>query len=204
MAVALTFDDGPDPHWTPRVLSCLSELGAKATFFVQGERLVECPHVARDALAQGHQLQPHCWQHRSHRKLSMAEIGEDLQRVLGALSAVGQQSPTLWRPPYGHIQRPATYEVAARHGIEVVTWTLQTCDWSGRSAAQIWSEIEQERRPSAVLRPDSVVIMHDPVGAETIRLLRRLVPQIHRRGWPIEPLAPGVKTPEEPFDDCRG
>jgi len=203
MAVALTFDDGPHPRRTPEVISKLAGLGVQATFFVQGERLAECPDVARDALAQGHELQPHCWRHRSHHELSEDEIRADLGRVLAALAELGQQSPKLWRPPYGHIERPATYDVAAEHGLEVVTWTLQTCDWAGRSAERMWSEIRSEERPSAVLRRDSVVIMHDPVGAATIGLLGKLVPEIRRRGWTVGPLAAGVETPEDPFDDCR-
>jgi peptidoglycan/xylan/chitin deacetylase (PgdA/CDA1 family) len=203
LAVALTFDDGPDPRWTPQVLAALDRLDARATFFVQGERLVESPDVVRETLAAGHQIQPHCWSHRSHRELSRDEIEADLQRVLDALSELaGINEPTHWRPPYGHIKKPDTYEVATTHGLEIVTWTLQTCDWGGHSAEAMWKEIEEETRPSAVLKPDSVVIMHDPVGRETIRLLEKLIPEIHRRGWAIAPLAPGVETPTDPFDDC--
>jgi peptidoglycan/xylan/chitin deacetylase (PgdA/CDA1 family) len=203
LAVALTFDDGPDARWTREVLSALGRLGAKGTFFVQGEQLVEHPEVVRQAIADGHEIQPHCWTHRSHREMSDAEINEDLKGVLDALhDLAGIKGPTLWRPPYGHIKRPATYEIAAAHGLEVVTWTLQTCDWGGHSAEAMWKEIAEERRPSAVLRPDSVVIMHDPVGRETVKLLEKLVPEIRRRGWEIEPLAPGAHTPEDAFDDC--
>jgi peptidoglycan-N-acetylglucosamine deacetylase len=204
LAVALTFDDGPDAHWTPQLLSTLARLGARGTFFVQGERLVEHPEVARAALSDGHELQPHCFEHRSHRSMSRADVREDLDRVLGALrDLAGVERPTLWRPPYGHVQ-PHSRDVAAERGLELVTWTLQTCDWGGRSAEQMWSEIELEQRSSAVLRGDSVVIMHDPVGRETVRLLDRLIPEILRRGFSIEPLRPGVETPEDPFDDCRG
>jgi peptidoglycan/xylan/chitin deacetylase (PgdA/CDA1 family) len=204
LAVALTFDDGPDPRWTPEVLDALDHLDASATFFVQGERLVESPEVVREALAAGHQIQPHCWSHRSHRELSQDEIEADLERVLDALRELASVNrPTHWRPPYGHIKKPDTYEVAATHGLEIVTWTLQTCDWGGHTAEAMWKEIEEETRPSSVLKPDSVVIMHDPVGRETVKLLEKLVPEIHRRGWPIEPLARGTNTPEEAFDDCR-
>jgi peptidoglycan-N-acetylglucosamine deacetylase len=202
LAVALTFDDGPHARWTREVVSTLGRLGARATFFVHGERLVESPEVVREALSEGHEIQPHCWAHSSHRELSDEEISADLERVLDAMEQVGVPQPSLWRPPYGHIKGRATYEIAAAHGLEVVTWTLQTCDWGGHSAEAMWKEIAEERRPSAVLRPDSVVIMHDPVGAETVKLLEKLVPEIHRRGWPIQPLAPGTKTPEEAFDDC--
>jgi peptidoglycan-N-acetylglucosamine deacetylase len=204
LAVALTFDDGPDPRWTPEVVATLGRLGVRATFFVQGERLVESPEVTREALAQGHEVQPHCFSHRSHRELSDAEIEDDLKRVLDTLrSEAGVTETTLWRPPYGHVKKPATYDVAAAHGLQIVTWTLQTCDWGGHSAEAMWNEIKQERRPASILQPDSVVIMHDPVGRETVRLLEKLIPEIHRRGFEIAPLRPGVDTPEDAFDDCE-
>ena len=202
-SVALTFDDGPDPRWTPRLLEALEAGGAKATFFVQGDRLVDWPQVAAEAAARGHSIQPHCFEHRSHSTMSEADIGADLDLVLAVLrDRVGVESPTLWRPPNGDINRPATYDVAGDRGLEVVTWTLQTCDWAGRSAERMWREIVDEERPSAVLRPDSVVLMHDPMGAETVELLERLVAEIRRRGWSIAPLATGVTTPERPFNDC--
>ena len=66
----------------------------------------------------------------------------------------------------------------------------------------MWREIVDKERPSAVLRPDSVVLMHDPMGAETLGLLERLLAEVHRRGWPVAPLSTGVSTPERPFNDC--
>jgi peptidoglycan-N-acetylglucosamine deacetylase len=201
--VALTFDDGPDARWTPELLEALGRFGAKATFFVQGECLVQHPEIAREAASDGHELQPHCFEHRSHRELSEAEITEDIERLLAALEELaGVAGPTLWRPPYGHIRNPATYEIAAAHGLEVVTWTLNTCDWGGHSADAMWAEITEESRPMAALQPDSVVLMHDFAGEQLVPLLEELIPEIRRRGWPIEPLSPGVETPEDAFDDC--
>ena len=185
------------------MLEALEGAGARATFFVQGDRLVDCPEVAAEAAARGHSIQPHCFEHRSHSTMSEAEIRADLDRVLAVLrDHVGVGSPTLWRPPNGDINRPATYDVARERGLEVVTWTLQTCDWAGRSAERMWREIVDKERPSAVLRPDSVVLMHDPMGAETVELLERLLAEIRRRRWPVAPLSTGVPTPERPFNDC--
>lgn len=203
MAVALTFDDGPDPEWTPDLLRTLGRFDAIATFFVQGERLVQHPEIARDAVAAGHELQPHCFQHRSHRELSDAEITQDLERLLDALrEQAGVERPTLWRPPYGHIRGPATYEIAAAHNLEVVTWTLNTCDWGRPSAEAMWTQITEESRPMSALEPNSIVLMHDFAGEQVVPLLERLIPEIQRRGWQIEPMKLGAETPEEAWDDC--
>jgi peptidoglycan-N-acetylglucosamine deacetylase len=203
VAVALTFDDGPDPTWTPKLLEALGRYDARATFFVQGERLVGRPEIAREAVAAGHELQPHCFEHNSHRELSDAEITRDIERLLEALgNHAGVENPTLWRPPYGHINKPATYEVAAAHDLEVVTWTLNTCDWGGQSAEAMWTQITEQSRPMSALDPDSVVVMHDFAGEQLVPLLEKLIPEIHRRGWTIEPMKPGAETPEEAWDDC--
>jgi peptidoglycan-N-acetylglucosamine deacetylase len=203
VAVALTFDDGPDPHWTPELLATLDRFEARATFFVQGERLVQHPEIARDAVAAGHELQPHCFEHRSHREMADAEIEQDIERLLDAMQGhAGVTAPTLWRPPYGHIRNPATYAVAAAHGLEVVTWTVNTCDWGGENADAMWTQIAEEARPMSALEPDSVVLMHDFAGEALVPLLEKLIPEIHRRGWRIEPMKPGAETPEEAWDDC--
>jgi peptidoglycan-N-acetylglucosamine deacetylase len=203
VAVALTFDDGPDPRWTPELLATLGRFQARATFFVQGERLVEHPEIAREAVAAGHELHPHCFEHRSHKELSDAEIEQDIERLLEALhDHAGVEQPTLWRPPYGHIRGPATYEVAAAHGLEVVTWTLNTCDWGRQGAEAMWAQIAEETRPMSALRPDSVILMHDFAGEQVVPLLEKLVSEVRRRGWGIEPMKPGVETPEEAWDDC--
>jgi len=202
-SVALTFDDGPDPTGTPQILDALERTGVRATFFVRGDHVAAHPALARDALARGHDLQPHCWEHRSHEEMSREEIAEDLERVLGALQDhAGVASPTLWRPPFGDVNAPATHDVARAHGLKVVTWTLETCDWAGHSAERMWREITEEARPAAALLADSVVLMHDPIGEETAKLLERLVPEIRRRGWSVGFLDPRVATPEKPWSRC--
>ena len=201
--VALTFDDGPDATGTPLVLAALEGHDAKATFFVRGDHVAAHPELAREMLARGHDLQPHCWEHRSHREMSGEEVAEDLGRVLEALRGAGVDAPALWRPPFGHVKVPETYQAARAQGLEVVTWTLETCDWAGHSADRMWRDIVEEARPASALRPGSVVLMHDPMGPETARLVERLVPEIRRRGWSPGPLAAGVTTPERPWAKCE-
>lgn len=176
----------------------------KATFFLRGDHLADFPEVAQEAQRQGHRLEPHCWEHRSHSSMSEAEIAQDLDRVLGAFrELLGIDAPAFWRPPNGSIKRPDTYDVAARRRLKIVTWTLETCDWAGYSAERMWGEITSEARPAAALRPDSIVLMHDPMGEETAKLTERLIAEIHGRGWSTGPIPPDAQTPEEPFMQCR-
>lgn len=204
-AVALTFDDGPHPEWTPRVLEALDAAGVRATFFLQGDRLVRRPDIARAAAARGHSLQAHCFQHRSHRELAHADIDTDISRLLVAMDAAGLQAPAFWRPPFGDIASPASNAVARRHGLRLVTWTVETCDWARDSAEAVLAELLAERRPAAALGPDSVVLMHDSVGAHTAALVGLLADEIARRGWSTALLAEhaAAATPRRPFKDCR-
>lgn len=201
--VALTFDDGPHLEWTPRVLQALADAQIRATFFLQGDRLEQAPQLARQAAAVGHSLQAHCYQHRSHHALQEGEIAADLQRLLDAMRCAGLAKPDLWRPPYGDIASPRTYDVARAHHLRVVTWTVETCDWARDSAPAILAELLAQRRPATRLEPDSIVLMHDSVGDHTAELVSVLAEEVRRRGWTFGFVDPGADMPERPFKACR-
>jgi peptidoglycan-N-acetylglucosamine deacetylase len=187
--VALTFDDGPDETATPLILDTLGERGVRATFFVFGSRARAHPELVARMLDAGHGVQPHCWEsHASHHDLSRAELERDIGRTLDALAGLGCPPPALWRPPCGDIRDPESYEVAAAHGLQLVVWTVETCDWhDDHSADRILADIDAETRDDAILGPDSVVLMHDKV--ETRRLLAGLLDRIAARGHRAGPLA---------------
>ncbi|MBV9195248.1 MAG: polysaccharide deacetylase family protein [Solirubrobacterales bacterium] len=201
--VALTFDDGPHPQWTPAVLDALAEASVTATFFIQGDRLLARPGLARATVAEGHSVQAHCDRHRSHHQLSKAEITADLDRLLHAMRTAGLPRPSFWRPPYGDIAAPRSQEVAAGHGLRLVTWTVESCDWARDSAAAIFSELLAERRPATRLEPDSIILMHDSVGAHTAELVHLLAAEIRNRGWTCGPISRAARTPERPFNACQ-
>jgi peptidoglycan/xylan/chitin deacetylase (PgdA/CDA1 family) len=188
--VALTFDDGPNDFATSDILDVLANRGVPATFFVFGSRAVAHPELIARMVEAGHAVQPHCWaSHDSHHELDRAALEEDIARTMDALEALGCPTPTIWRPPNGDIEDPQSYEVAAAHRLRLVTWTLQTCDWSdAHSADRILDDIDSETRDDAVLRHDSVVLMHDTV--KTTRLLDGLLDRIDARGYRVGPLPP--------------
>jgi peptidoglycan-N-acetylglucosamine deacetylase len=188
--VALTFDDGPNGIATPLILDVLAERGVSATFFVFGSRASAHPDLIARMIEAGHEVQPHCWaSHASHHELDRAGLEDDIAPTIGALEALGCPAPTMWRPPNGDIKDPDSYEVAAAHRLRLVTWTLQSCDWSdAHGADRILGDIDSEARDDGVLRPDSVVLMHDT--AKTPRLLAGLLDRIEARGYQVGLLAP--------------
>lgn len=184
----LTFDDGPDPSWTPRVLDELGAAGVRATFFVMAARARCFPELVARAAAEGHEVQLHCLDHVRHTETSRQEIESDTDSALSLLEPlVGR--PRRWRPPWGACAR-WTSAVAAARDLRLAGWTLDTQDWSGLSARTML------RRGGPVATPDSVVLLHDGLGpgarrhgcGETAALIAPLVDRLRARGATFEPL----------------
>jgi peptidoglycan/xylan/chitin deacetylase (PgdA/CDA1 family) len=185
----LTFDDGPDEVWTPRVLAELDRCGLRATFFVVGQRVARLPDVVRAAIDRGHDVELHCHEHRRHSTLSPAGIERDTAAALNVLQRLGV-TPSRWRTPWG-VHTPATATVAKRHRLELVGWTIDTHDWRGDDTQTML----ENARPS--LHGDPVVLMHDSVGpgarrdqcAETVGLIAPLAEAADAEGLDIVPLS---------------
>jgi len=121
--IALTFDDGPKPQWTPRVLDSLRRHGVPATFFLVGRNVVEHGDIlARDA--DRHEFANHTWEHRDLARQDLAEVTEALTRTHEAIIQTLGRVPTLLRPPYGHIGG-STMLACAELGYSVVLWSRQ-------------------------------------------------------------------------------
>jgi peptidoglycan/xylan/chitin deacetylase (PgdA/CDA1 family) len=120
--VALTFDDGPDPRGTPRVLRLLEAMGVVATFFVTGEQVRAHPSVAADVVAAGHEIAVKGDRHRNVLRVSPWTLRDDLRRAEGAIAAATGVLPRFYRPPYG-VLSAAALTLATEHGWEPVLWT---------------------------------------------------------------------------------
>jgi len=157
----LTFDDGPDPVWTPRILDALRAADLRATFFVIAPRAQAHPTVVRRAQAEGHDVQLHCDAHVRHTELSEAEGRTDIRRALERLADLGV-APTSWRTPWG-VHAPWTEAVAREHDLELCGWDVDTHDWRGDSAEAMLAATGPE------LRDDAVVLLHDGLGPGALR-----------------------------------
>lgn len=180
--VALTFDDGPHPVWTPRVLEALRNAEAKATFFVGSPLARRFPHLVSEIQVAGHAVELHCKRHVRHTELTREQVESDVSSALRDLHGLGV-SPRFWRPPWG-VLAPWTAEVAGNFGLALVLWTADTHDWRGDGAPQMLEAV------SPILGPGAVVLMHDGLGpgarrsgcGETVALLRPLVQRIRSLG----------------------
>lgn len=151
--IGLTFDDGPDPTWTPVLLDILKKHGVKATFFVIGESFKKYPWVTERAAAEGHAICNHGW---SHTSLPMLSPKEQLQEIRKCHAIIGEIGSNLFRPPYGHqtIRSRWSARVASHH---VVTWSASLADWHEQSAEQLYHNLLGK------LFPGAIILMHDAV-----------------------------------------
>jgi peptidoglycan-N-acetylglucosamine deacetylase len=158
--VALTFDDGPHPTLTPKLLEHLAARGATATFFIIGERAQKYPHIVRLIHDAGHEIGNHSWNHRRMTLLSMAEVKRDLLRTQQIIQQITGVSPKLFRPPYG-AYNPMVRRACEDLGMQMALWSLDTKDWKNRDPRKISNKIIQD------IERDRVILFHD-IHASTV------------------------------------
>lgn len=178
--VYLTFDDGPDPAFTPQVLDALAAHGATATFFVQGSQVHAHPELTRRMAAEGHSVQNHAWNHPRLPELSIDEvIYSQLVPTNDAITAATGLTPTCLRAPFGAVSAEV-YSAAAAAGLQVVNWDINPADYSDPGATQIAANVVP------YLNAGSIVLLHD-AGAgdrqQTVDALNTLLPELTARGY---------------------
>ncbi len=190
LRAALTFDDGPNPVWTPRILDALHRAGIRATFFLIAPCALAHPHIVSSMLEAGHGVELHCTEHVRHTHRSRKEVEVDTREGLAILRSLGVE-PRLWRTPWG-ILAPWTEEVAGEFELALAPWTADTHDWRGDGAS------EMLRSTEPLLGPGSIVLMHDGLGPgslragceETVSLVGELVARLRSMGCEPAPLVP--------------
>ncbi|HLX33299.1 MAG TPA: polysaccharide deacetylase family protein [Gaiellaceae bacterium] len=127
-AVALTFDDGPHPEGTPRVLELLRAANAQATFFLVGEQVERFPELAREIVDAGHEVAVHCFRHVNLMRRGPATTRDDLDRAAATIGEATSAELRHYRPPYGILTLPALRHARAR-GWQTVLWRHDGRDW---------------------------------------------------------------------------
>ena len=186
----LTFDDGPDPQWTPRLLDALAQAGVRATFFVIGEAARRSPDLVRRTLAEGHGIGNHTWSHRHPWLMSERAARREVRDGAAAIADVTGRQAALFRPPHGRVRR-CMIEEAQHHGQSLVLWSRSAIDWGPFGHAGSIS-----RRLDAI-RPGDIVLMHDGQRSsnrpqQLLQVLPALLARMKARGLesvPVEPTA---------------
>lgn len=149
--VALTFDDGPHPVYTPRFLDLLSRFEAHGTFFMVGKLAANNPDLVSRVAAEGHQIGNHSWDHTPFSFLSGKERRQQLRSCERVLAPFGSK---YFRPPNGDQDLRSRLD-ALWLGYNVVTWNLTVNDWKGRSGLEMAAELLDK------IKPGSIILLHD-------------------------------------------
>lgn len=180
LLIAITFDDGPDPVYTPRILDLLKRHGDRATFFVTGQKVERFPQIAGRIAQEGHELGNHSYTHARLTRKSALAIRQEIERTEEILAGLTGQQPKLFRPPYGAVNKVVLEQAQAR-GYRVVlwSWTQDSNDWRDPGVAAI------VRKVAGGAKPGDIVLMHDSGGnrRQTVEALAQILEQLHQRGY---------------------
>jgi peptidoglycan/xylan/chitin deacetylase (PgdA/CDA1 family) len=169
--LALTFDDGPNPYTTPQVLSILEKEHVHASFFVVGSRIAGSQALLRRMYKDGDEIGDHSWTHPDFTTLTAKQIRQQIAFTQKAIAAAGVPVPTLFRPPYGAVDK----KVIANVPLTIMFWNEDPRDWAADSPQQVEKAVE------ASARPGGIVDMHDiyHVTADSLEPIIRKLKKEH-------------------------
>ncbi|WP_327692006.1 polysaccharide deacetylase family protein [Streptomyces sp. NBC_00461] len=178
--MVLTFDDGPDPRYTPHILDTLAEHDVRAMFFVCGEMAVDNQDLLARMADDGHIVGNHTWTHPLLTRLRRSRIRSEMERTSDVIEKAYGEPPVWFRAPYGAWNR-AAFQLGAEMGMEPLAWTVDSLDWTTPGTRTIVHRVEDGAAPGVV------VLSHDAGGnrSQSVRALRTYLPQLLDSGYHI-------------------
>ena len=174
--VAITFDDGPHPQNTPRLLDMLRARNIKATFYVIGRSVDLYPQVVRRTVAEGHEIGNHSQTHRLLSKLGDAELRQEMIRCRDAVGRAAGVQPRTMRPPYGGLLQRQRELVHAEFGYPTILWSVDPLDWKRPGPSVVSSRI------LAGTSAGGIILAHD-LHAQTVDAMPAALDGLLRRGF---------------------
>ena len=168
-SIYFTFDDGPDPDITPKIIELLEAEQLKAIFFVIGNKVEKYPHIVKDLFDKGHLIANHTYTHSNKIALfSTEELMNDIKKCTVAIEQVTSKTPTFFRPPYG-ITTPRYSRALKQLGMQSIGWTLRSFDTLAKSKELFVEKIKKQ------ITPGAIILFHD-----TKRITLDALPEIIR------------------------
>ncbi|KUN86360.1 polysaccharide deacetylase family protein [Streptomyces griseoruber] len=179
-SMVLTFDDGPDPRYTPQILDTLGRYDVRAMFFVCGEMAVDHQDLLARMADEGHVVGNHTWSHPLLTTLSRRRIRSEMTRTSDVIETGYGERPRWFRAPYGAWNR-AAFQLGSELGMEPLAWTVDTLDWTTPGTRSIVDRVREGAAPGVV------ILSHDAGGDRTqsVKALRRYLPQLLDSGYQI-------------------
>ncbi|MEF9908035.1 polysaccharide deacetylase family protein [Streptomyces sp. P9-A2] len=178
--MVLTFDDGPDPRYTPDILDTLAAYDVRAMFFVCGEMVSYHKDLLARMSDEGHVVGNHTWSHPLLTRLTRGRIRSEMERTCDIIEKGYGERPQWFRAPYGAWNR-AAFQLGAELGMEPFAWTVDTLDWTSPGTRTIVDRVENGAAPGVV------VLSHDAGGdrSQSVRALREYLPELLDSGYRV-------------------
>ncbi|WP_431030004.1 polysaccharide deacetylase family protein [Lysinibacillus sp. LZ02] len=173
--IALTFDDGPSPKVTPRILQTLKQHGAKATFFMLGKQVETYPQIAAQVANDGHEIANHSYGHPKLTKMTSQEMIKEMSEANTKIEMATGIEPVLFRPPYGAYNSDVVH-YAKMNDYSMILWSVDSLDWKSRNSAAINDIVTNN------VTNGSIVLMHD-IHASTAEALPELLVKLKAEGY---------------------
>jgi peptidoglycan/xylan/chitin deacetylase (PgdA/CDA1 family) len=182
--VSLTFDDGPDPFFTPSILDILKETGVKATFFLVGQKASQHPEIARRIVAEGHGIGNHTYSHLHPYRISSFRATEDMRAGKNIIESITGIPVRFFRPPHGAI-RPCILKASHQLNQQIILWSISGHDWGRKSTCKTIDHRIMNR-----LHKGGIILLHDAPSemnrpAETSQALPSMIHHIQEKGYDI-------------------
>ncbi|MER7180825.1 polysaccharide deacetylase family protein, partial [Streptomyces hyaluromycini] len=174
----LTFDDGPNPNYTPHILDTLAKYDVRAMFFLCGECIVVNRELVARMAEEGHVVGNHTWTHPLLTTLDRSEIRDEMTSTSDVIEDTYGERPQWFRAPYGAWNR-AAFQLGAEMGMEPMAWTVDSTDWTVPGTRTIVDTIENGAAPGVV------VLSHDAGGdrSQSVQALREYLPYLLDNGY---------------------
>lgn len=178
--VALTFDDGPHPLYTPLILDILKERNVRATFFVIGSQVERHPQLVRRIVDEGHIIANHSWGHPNLTMRSPQGVQKEMTDTNAAIAKVTGRIPRLMRPPYGGINAQVESQLDEL-GFKAILWSVDTRDWERLPPSEILSKVRNQTRPGGI------ILLHDGGGVRehTVTALPQIISYLEGEGYQL-------------------
>jgi peptidoglycan/xylan/chitin deacetylase (PgdA/CDA1 family) len=189
--VAITFDDGPHPQNTPRLLNMLRERNIPATFYVIGRSVDLYPQIVRRCVQEGHEIGNHSHTHRLLSKLSDSEVRSDLARCRDSIQRAAGVRPRTMRPPYGGLTLRQRDWVHAEFGYPTILWSVDPLDWKRPGASVVASRIVSGASAGGI------ILAHD-LHSQTVDAMPAALDGLLRRGYQFVTVSQLLAMKSEP------
>ena len=196
--IALTFDDGPYPPYTDRLLDVLKAKRVHATFFLVAEQAQQYPELVQRMTAEGHTVGLHAFRHRDFLKLTEEERQNDLALGKKVLHDITGKEPVYWRPPHG-FRDFSVMEVAAAEKLTVVNWSVIPRDWTGIGKQEIHNRVmDKAENGSIVLLHDGDSPFYKASRQPTVDAVALLIDSLREKGYHLVSLEEYVQAEKRP------